>query len=228
MTEENGGKYGKGFALRMTVLIGLLALVSGGLFYDRVILPKKAKSTIAEAYKLMTAPDEDGHGITKDQVQKTIGFEPESVTNIDNFDIERYSFKRALWFMKGDYLNVIYEDDALVQILQNQDYSPDKVKHSLGFRSAADPETYTGNEVQLGGVPRSSMPGFDEDEDSDEDSDEDADEDSDEDEKAEDDGEKTSPDEEAAPAKEKSEDGSQEEDKGSDEKEEPEKKDGAN
>ncbi len=224
MTEENGGKYGKGFALRMTVLIGLLALVSGGLFYDRVILPKKAKSTIAEAYKLMTAPDEDGHGITKDQVQKTIGFEPESVTNIDNYDIEKYSFKRALPFMKGDYLNVIYENDALVQILQNQDYSPDKVQHSLGFRSAADPDTYTGNEVKLGGVPRSSMPGFDEDEDSDEDSDEDAGED----EKADDDDEKTSPDEEAAPAKEKSDDGSQEEDKGSDEKEEPEKKDGAN
>ena len=177
---EEDSKYGKGFAFRMTILLGLLALVAAGLFYDRVVLPKMAKATIDEAYKLMVAPDKDGHGITKDQVQKTIGFAPEAKTTIDGYDIETYSFKRALPFMKGDYLNVIYENGALIQILQNKEYSPDAVKSSLGFRSAAG-EDYTGNKVQLGGVPPSSLPGANDEDDEDEDSDdEDSDEDSDE------------------------------------------------
>ena len=96
--EIAGGGSDKGFAVRMTVWLGLLTLVVAGLFYDRVILPSMAKSTIENAYKLMVAPDEDGHGITQERVRATIGFDPVSETSeVDGrYKVERYEFKRAL------------------------------------------------------------------------------------------------------------------------------------
>jgi hypothetical protein len=217
MTDEHGSKYGKGFAFRMTILVGLLALVGAGLFYDRYILPSMAKATIEEAYKLMTAPDEDGHGISKDLVQKTIGFAPESITKQDQYDIETYSFKRALPFMKGDYLNVIYENGALIQILQNQDYSPEKVESALTARGA-DPSTYTGNKPVLGGVPPSSVPEANRPE-TDDDSDDEAEEEADDEggEKADDDGDEKADEDNA-------DEESEDEEKETEEKKDPGKK----
>ena len=139
---------GKGFALRMTILIGLLALAVGGFYYDRFVLPKKAEATINEAYGLMTKPL-DGSGITKQVVQETIGFAPQATSNQDGYEIETYSFSRVLPFLKGDFLNVIYENGTLVQILQNQDYDPEKVKMKMGIRPP-DPKTFKGGQRRIG------------------------------------------------------------------------------
>ena len=156
--EATKSLYGKGFILRISALLFLLVLVVSGLVYDRVILHNINAKKIKDAYGLMVAADEDGHGITKETVRKTIGFEPESVTIEDGkYEVEKYTFPRALSFVNGEYLNVIYEDGTLIQMLQNQPYSADKVKIQMGVRSA-DKDKFTGMKVQLGGVPTSSIP----------------------------------------------------------------------
>ena len=163
MTES---KHGKGFALRLVVLLGILAVAAGLFYYDRFILPKKNKTAIEAAYQLMVADDKEGDGITKAEVVEAIGFVAQSEKNQDDYVIEKYEFKRALPFLQGDYLNVIYQNGSLVKILQNKEFDPKDDGNSMGIRPQ-DPATYKGQDVQI----NLSGGGGDEDDEDDEDDD---------------------------------------------------------
>ncbi len=167
MTES---KHGKGFALRLVVLLGILAVAAGVYYYDRFVLPEKNKALIEAAYQLMIAPDEEGDGITKEEVAKAIGFAPQSAVNQDGYDIEKYEFQRALPFLQGEYLNVIYQNGSLVKIIQNKEFDPKDVDNSMGIRPQ-DPAKFKGQNVEIG-VAGGGGDEADEDEDKDDDSNE--------------------------------------------------------
>lgn len=133
-TKENSekSKYGAAFAARMLILVALLGLVGAGLYYDRVVLPPKTAKTINDAFGLMQKPDTSGQGISNKEVQETIGFPPIEEYEQDGFSIQKYEFKRALPFVKGNYLNVVYEHGALVNILQDKPYTLDAVRPDIG------------------------------------------------------------------------------------------------
>lgn len=168
-------KYGKGFAFRMTILLGLLALVGAGFYYDRYVLAPQTQETINSAFTLMTKEGE----ISKKEVAEKIGFAAASVDEQDGYEIETYQFKRALPLIKGDFLSVIYENDSLVNMLHNKPYDPNAVKDKIEFSGPGD--DYTGNYPNVaggGGPPPGSGASDDDSDDADvDDVDNDADED---------------------------------------------------
>lgn len=138
-------KYGKGFAFRMTILLGLLALVGAGFYYDRFVLAPQTQEKINSAFSLMTKEGE----ISKKEVAENIGFAAASVDQQDGYEIETYQFKRALPLIKGDFLSVIYENDSLVNMLHNKPYEPNAVKDKIEFSGPGD--DYTGNYPNVAG-----------------------------------------------------------------------------
>ena len=138
-------KYGKGFAFRMTILLGLLALVGAGFYYDRYVLAPQTQEKINSAFSLMTKEGE----VSKKEVAENIGFAAASVDQQDGYEIETYQFKRALPLIKGDFLSVIYENDSLVNILHNKPYQLDAVKNKIEFSGPGD--EYTGNYPNVAG-----------------------------------------------------------------------------
>ena len=169
-------KYGKGFAMRFTILIALLGLVGAGLYYDRVVLPGVSQKTIDKAMALIDQPDRDGHGITQEEVHKAIGMQPsETFEAEDGYLVETYRFRRFLPIAKGNYINVVYQNGALRHVIQDKEFSKEEVEKNqvkLGYRSA-DPEKFKGMPVQLGGVPAASTNDDDDDEDDEDEDDED-------------------------------------------------------
>ena len=150
-------KYGKGFAFRMTILLGLLALVAAGFYYDRFVLSPQTEKTINSAYSLMTKEGE----VSKKEVAEKIGFAASSTDTQDGYEIETYEFKRVLPFIKGQYLSVIYENGLLINILQNKPYALDAAKEKIEFTGPG--EGYTGNYPAVaGGGPPPDASGDDE------------------------------------------------------------------
>ena len=190
---EKHSAYGKGFAMRMTILVAVLALVAIGLYYDRVVLPKKNKVIIEKAYAMMVKPD-DGTGISKQEMQDEIGFAPSSDTTYEQYEVEKYTFPRALPFMPGDFLNVVYENGSLVQIFQNKEFSLEEMKPKVTVRRP-DPETYQGGQRNIGVAGGGPPPADDDDDDDDDEEDDDEEEEDDEEGDGEDDSEDESSDE---------------------------------
>jgi hypothetical protein len=168
-------KYGKGFAFRMTILLGLLALVGAGFYYDRFVLAPQTQAKINDAFTLMT---KDGE-VSKKEVAEKIGFAPSKVEKQDDYEIETYQFSRALPLIKGDYLSVIYENDSLVNILHNKPYDADAVKNEVKFTPPKG--EYKGNypNVAGGGGPPPGGDASGDDEEEDESADDEANEDKD-------------------------------------------------
>ncbi len=120
---DSGSAYGKGFAMRMVVLILLLGLVTFGLYYDRMVLPQQANQTIDEVLKLVDKETDDGKGLPKDVVQETFGFEPTETREEGLYEIETYRFGRALPFLQGgQFVEVAYIDGALYQVNPNEKF----------------------------------------------------------------------------------------------------------
>lgn len=157
-------KYGKGFAFRMTILLGLLVLVGAGFYYDRFVLAPQTERKINDAFSLMT---KDGE-VSKKEVAEKLGFAASNVENRDGYEIETYEFKRALPLIKGDYLSVIYENDSLVNILHNKPYALEAVKEKIEITGPGP--GYKGNHPNVaggGGPPPNSQADDDEDQDND-------------------------------------------------------------
>ena len=73
--------YGKGFMVRMGLLLGLLLLVGSMFAYERFVMIPNANRAIAEASGLMKEKSGDGHGIPRDKVQEIMGREPAKSEN---------------------------------------------------------------------------------------------------------------------------------------------------
>lgn len=128
--------YGAGFMLRMGILLLLLGLVAGGFYYDTNVLIPNAAKTINETMNLITEETDDGRGLPKDKIQQTVGFAPTQTRTSGEYEIETYKFARAIPFAKGEYIEVVYQDGALVKIFPNEDFSPEKMKSDLKITSS--------------------------------------------------------------------------------------------
>ncbi len=122
----NHSPYGKGFAIRMIVLLGLLALALGGYFYDRQVMIPTAEKKIDEVEQLINEPTDDGQGIPPSLVEETIGgWASKTSFNYTQkvsdeklipkeYEVHQYTFKRVLPFLKGQTLDLAFMDKALV------------------------------------------------------------------------------------------------------------------
>ena len=156
---EQHSSYGKGFMIRMAVLLGLLFLVGGMFVYEKFVMIPHANQVIEEVSKLTDADSNDGHGIPRDKVRELMGRDPfkvednKSKINMDRKEgeaekdativIETYKFPRILPFLKGgQFVTVVYRDLALSEVLPNQRFSmlnnPDNEKIYIPAESERD------------------------------------------------------------------------------------------
>lgn len=139
-SDQSHSNYGKGFMIRMGVLLGILLIVGGMFCYERFVMIPTANNAIAEAKALVKQKTSDGHGIPRDKIQEVMGREPSNSEdnkkklNMDRKEgeperdatilIETYSFPRILPFLKGgQFVTVVYRDLALSEVLPNQRFS---------------------------------------------------------------------------------------------------------
>ena len=124
--------YGKGFAIRMIVLLVLLGLVAAGFYYDRQ-LQANAKSMINDLYSMST-----GAAVSKEEVKEKIGFAPSETKTVDKFEVERYTFGRVLPFTKGEYVEVAYRNGYLDQVADNKEFKPLNVEDLKPYTPPAE------------------------------------------------------------------------------------------
>ena len=120
-----------GFPFRMGILLVILALVAGGFCYDRFYLIPQATKTIKETIALTRVDTDDGHGLPKDRIQETVGFAPTQTRTVGEYEVETYRFPRLFPFMKGEYMEIVYEAGELVEIFPNQDFASEKMDSGL-------------------------------------------------------------------------------------------------
>lgn len=135
----------------MAVLLGLLALVAAGFYYEKFVLAESNKEIVDNAFKLLTMPEDEGGGnIDKAQVQETIGFAPSSTEEFPIsdgtdfvYEVETYHLPSINPFSGKDYLTVVYDDDRLSNILHRKEFSKETMSGGAEVTLGADPEDWT-------------------------------------------------------------------------------------
>ena len=122
MSDSTESKYGGGFAARMIFLLIVLGLVVACFFYDKQMIAD-ADQKVGEAFNLLTVETDDGGGIPKDLVKEKLGQEPSDQSSQDGYDVETYTFNRALpVLMKQRFITVVYQGGGLVQIFDSKPF----------------------------------------------------------------------------------------------------------
>lgn len=110
---KEGSAYGKGFVIRVLVLLGVMAAVVGGYYYDRDVLVPGAEKKMLEVQDLANKRGEDGKRISREKVHEVMGswasrtsreytqVRPDDLAegeefNAKTFDIETYQFRRIV------------------------------------------------------------------------------------------------------------------------------------
>ncbi len=122
------GKSGSGFAIRMTILLILLAIVAFGFYYDRFVLVPQSEQTVEKAYGLLNKTTDDGGSIPKDMVQKELGFPPSETRMEGEYEVETYKFRRFLPFAPARYIEVVYVEGGLLQIVDSEPFDVSMAK----------------------------------------------------------------------------------------------------
>ena len=120
-------KYGGGFLVRMVILLVVLGLVVVLYFQDSK-MTKEANAKLDQAMNLINKETEDGGGIPKDMVSKELGIEPSKTENDGKYEIDTYTFSRAMPFAPKIYITAVFENGGLVQMIPNAPYDKEKVK----------------------------------------------------------------------------------------------------
>ena len=120
-------KYGGGFLVRMVILLVVLGLVVVLYFQDSK-MTKEANAKLDQAMNLINKETEDGGGIPKDMVSKELGIEPSKTENDGKYEIDTYTFGRAMPFAPKIYITAVFENGGLVQMIPNAPYDKEKVK----------------------------------------------------------------------------------------------------
>lgn len=144
------GKSGSGFAIRMTILLILLAVVAFGFYYDRFVLVPQSEQTVEKAYGLLNKTTDDGGSIPKDMVQKELGFPPSETRMEGDYEVETYKFRRFLPFAPARYIEVVYVEGGLVQIVDSEPFDVSKVKEE-GQISFVPPDQRPETQLSVGG-----------------------------------------------------------------------------
>ena len=121
MSDSAESKYGGGFAARMIFLLIVLGLVLACFFYDKQMIAEADKK-VGEAFNLLTVETDDGGGIPKDLVKEKLAQEPSDESSDGGYDVETYTFSRALPFLQKRFITVVYQGGGLVQIFDSKPF----------------------------------------------------------------------------------------------------------
>ncbi|MCH2181599.1 MAG: hypothetical protein MK108_06290 [Mariniblastus sp.] len=127
MSESN---YGGGFVIRLVILLVILGIVVVLYFQDGK-MTAAANTKIEDAMNLINKETDDGGGIPKDMVSKELEMEPSTTVKDGDYEVDTYTFDRAIPFASKPYLTAVFKNGALVQMLPNTPYDKDKVEEKF-------------------------------------------------------------------------------------------------
>lgn len=99
----------KGFLVRMGVLLAILVLLGGTLWYDRGVVRPANEKKIKELESFF---DKNYDGLKQDKVRQQVGFAPVFSETRDKFEVDCYRFGGALPFLPAQNLYVVFLDDV--------------------------------------------------------------------------------------------------------------------
>lgn len=135
MKKEESG-YGKGFVIRMFLLVGVLAMIVGGYYYDKLVLVPGADERVTAVLKIQEFANKktkDADRISKNDVREMIGnwasrttreyttSAPKKFHNDEEFmanfvpttfEIESYKFKRIVPGLESQLVEIAYLNDV--------------------------------------------------------------------------------------------------------------------
>ncbi len=107
---ENSGTAGKsGYYMRLTLLLGILVLLGGTLYYDKMV---KFPANKERLEKFCAYLEKNFDGLEKAKVRSEAGMAPVSTTAVGKFEVDHFRYNRALPFLpSGQNIYVAYDGD---------------------------------------------------------------------------------------------------------------------
>lgn len=124
---------GSGFVIRFTLLLLILIFVAGSLAVDYFMKAPQSAEIVKKVNALLETETDDGHGISKDLIQKTIDFEPAASFPVGKYEVEEYNFRRTIPLFTLRRMFVVYEAGGAVTLFEQQNRpTADTIRQALG------------------------------------------------------------------------------------------------
>jgi hypothetical protein len=146
--ESRTGDSGSGYRNRLVVLMLILLLLGGAWLNDIFVKTPRTAELVRNMNQLIQTETDDGHGIPKDLIQKTLGLKPHATFEVKAYEVEEYEFRRTLPFFTLRKLFVVYQSSGAATFFEG-DRRPtiDMIKRQLGpefINQQRDPGRPTG------------------------------------------------------------------------------------
>lgn len=127
-SQENSG-----LRTRLIALSLILLLVGGAGLNDVLVKVPQSADTIRKMNQLIQTETDDGHGISKDLIQKTLGLKPTKTFEVNFYQVEEYEFRRTLPFFTLRKLFVVYQSNGAATFFEG-DRRPtvEMIKRQMG------------------------------------------------------------------------------------------------
>lgn len=103
---------------RMVSLLLVLLLVCGAMLNDHYVKTPRSAAAIDRLNELIQVETDDGHGISVDLVQRTLGLKPVSKYQLKAYEVEEYEFRRTIPFFILRKLFVVYHHGGLATLFE--------------------------------------------------------------------------------------------------------------
>lgn len=133
---ESKSAYGRGFAIRLTLLLALLAGVAGLFYYEKNIGADKHSKKLDALFDFLNKNSEGtSRELTREQVQQHVGFAPSLSEPRGKYEVDRYSF-RTLPFLPGQHVYVVFENKYYCGIAttNEKDVTAEKLTENARFK----------------------------------------------------------------------------------------------
>lgn len=118
---------------RLIVLTLILLLLGGAWLNDIFVKTPRSAALIRNMNQLIKTETDDGHGIPKDLIQKTLGLKPIATYQVKAYEVEEYEFRRTLPFFTLRKVFVVYQSSGAATFFEG-DRRPtiEMIKRQLG------------------------------------------------------------------------------------------------
>lgn len=118
---------------RLILLTLILLLLGGAWLNDIFVKTPRSAELIRSMNQLIKTETDDGHGIPKDLIQKSLGLKPMATYQVKAYEVEEYEFRRTLPFFTLRKLFVVYQSSGAATFFEG-DRRPtiEMIKRQLG------------------------------------------------------------------------------------------------
>ena len=124
MKDKSKSAYGTAFFIRMGVLLLVLAIVGGGMAYDRFVLLPAGEEAVERMMKAGTAVDAE-----RVAIYEAAGRDPDEIEKTAKHSIEDWEFGRLLPGVTGAKVTVVFIGDDVKEIYSGG--IPEKAREAL-------------------------------------------------------------------------------------------------